>query len=516
MTFGTLFPDLNTNAFSLYPIFDSFHEGVTITDIDGRILYMNSAQGKIDDIIPKEALGKTVTELYRVDEGVSPTIQCLRTRTPVTNLAVFYRTHLGRIVNSIHNVYPLVANDELYGAIIFIKDYGLLTPQVTNKPLSREATTNLDSVTPVTSRSRQSLKNGTRFTFKDIIGTSHKFIKAIQSAEMASESPSPVMFYGETGTGKELFAQSIHNNSSRKKSEYVALNCAAIPENLLEGILFGTTRGAFTGAVDKQGLFEQANGGTLFLDEVNSMALGLQAKILRVLQEKKVRRIGALEEVEIDIKLISSVNQDPHESIKEGSLRPDLMYRLGVVFIVIPPLRERQQDIENLAYYFLYECNRLLHKNIKKISQEVVTLFKSYPWPGNVRELEHVIEGAANMMQKNDILEPNHLTVHLAGKKLQDLQSDESIQTDNATLQDFTTDRPNVRGIPGTEMRDLQVSQKTFEREKIIETLINTEGNASQAARKLGMSPQLMHYKLKRYSINAKHYKVVYHKVNLK
>ncbi|NOR26315.1 MAG: AAA domain-containing protein [Desulforhopalus sp.] len=507
----TLFPGLTANAFSLRPIFDVFHEGVTITDIDGRVLYMNKAQGQIDDLIVKDAIGKTVAELYRVDEGVSPTLQCLKTGEPVINLAVYYRTHLGRIVNSIHNVYPLFAGDKLYGAILFIKDYTMFNPRVAENELSSLNATSLNSVILVTSKSHKTFDNGTRFTFKDIIGNSGKFMQAVKAAEMASDSPSPIMLYGETGTGKELFAQSIHNHSSRKNSTYVALNCAAIPENLLEGMLFGTTRGSFTGAVDKQGLFEEANGGTLFLDEVNSMPKGLQAKILRVLQERRVRRVGSLKESEIDIKLISSVNEDPRESIEQGVLRPDLMYRLAVVYIAIPPLRERLQDIEILSYYFLHECNRALGKSIKKISPKVAELFQSYRWPGNVRELEHVIEGAANMVQDNDTIQQYHLTVHLAGEFSQKEPRDQFSQQENYEQQERGIDHPKLAGKNDTKRQDLQRNNQDFEREQIIQAVILSEGNASLAARKLGISPQSMHYKLKRYQINAKDYKVVYH-----
>lgn len=507
MRITRLFPDLDPTAFSFIPVLDVFHEGVTVTDADGRILYMNQAQARIDDIDAEDAIGMTVLELYSVDEGVSPTIQCLRTRTPITNLAVYYRTKLGKMVNSIHNVYPLIAGGALHGAIIFICDYGALTAQ-SGKPFPRHPSRELHPTARVTSRSHRSLKNGTRFTFKDIMGSSVTFTQAVQAAQMASESPSPIMLYGETGTGKELIAQAIHNHSSRRASPYVAVNCAAIPENLLEGILFGTTKGAFTGAVDKAGLFEEASGGTLFLDEVNSMAIGLQAKLLRTLQERKVRRVGALKEREVDLKLISSVNQNPHVAIEQGALRSDLLYRLGVVFIMIPPLRERPEDIESLAHYFLYECNKFINTKIQRISRQVLTLFKAYRWPGNVRELEHVIEGAANMAKESQTLFPHHLTVHLAGEALRQ-DAEEPGRPPESPAPAGSPPAPS--GLePGEErpkQQDLQESHKAFERRAIVQALIQTDGNASHAARKLGISPQLMHYKLKRYGICAKDYK---------
>lgn len=505
--FNKLFPGIDRNAFSFIPILDSFHEGVMITDVTGRILYMNQAQAKIDDIEVDYAVGKTVTELYRVDEGVSPTIQCLRTRKPIVNLAIFYKTSLGRIVNSVHNIYPMFSDGELFGAVIFVKDYGSIPPHVKEGALPKLTKQTLREVSSVTARSHRTFKNGTRFTFSDIIGTSVKFSQAVRAAELASDSPSPVMLYGETGSGKELFAQSIHNKSSRRSSPYIAVNCAAIPENLLEGILFGTSKGAFTGAIDKEGLIEQANGGTLFLDEVNSMAVGLQAKLLRVLQERKIRRIGALKETEVDLKIISTVNEEPHESIRKGQLRSDLMYRLGVVFITIPPLRERSEDIEKLAYHFLHECNRLVNKEIKKISRDVMNHFLNYSWPGNVRELEHVIEGAMNMVQDTDSIQSPHLTVHLAGKALQnDAQAPVNRTASDSSLND-RVHAFNRHETAEQNTQDLQLLNQRFEKQKIIQALKRAEGNASLAARKLGISPQLMHHKLKRYSIRAKDYK---------
>jgi arginine utilization regulatory protein len=262
-------------------------------------------------------------------------------------------------------------------------------------------------------RPKRVLPNDTQFDFDAIVGCNIDFLRAVNTAKMAANTPSPVMLYGETGTGKELFAQAIHNLSGGRRSRYTAVNCAAIPENLLEGLLFGTTSGAFSGARNKLGLFERANGGTLFLDELNSMATGLQAKILRVIQERKVRRLGSLRETAIDVKIISSVNKEPHVAIAENTLRPDLFYRLGVVFIPIPPLRDRKEDIVLLARHFLAKHSRALNRKVTDISGDVLALFNDYDWPGNVRELEHVIEGAINMVVSSRTIERRHLQSHL-------------------------------------------------------------------------------------------------------
>ena len=205
-----------------------------------------------------------------------------------------------------------------------------------------------------------------------------------------------MLIYGETGTGKELFAQSIHYEGIRKDGPFIAQNCAAIPETLLEGILFGTEKGGFTGAIQRKGIFEQANGGTLLLDEINSMSNELQAKLLRVLQEGYIRRIGGVKDIPIDVKIIATTNEEPLESIKNGTLRKDLYYRLNVIYINIPPLRERKEDILVLSNHFIDKYNFILGKNIHGIEDEVLQCFYRHSWLGNVRELENAIEAAMN------------------------------------------------------------------------------------------------------------------------
>ncbi|MFU8768228.1 MAG: sigma 54-interacting transcriptional regulator [Desulfotignum sp.] len=194
----------------------------------------------------------------------------------------------------------------------------------------------------------------------------------------------------------------IHNFYCGKQGHYVDINCAAIPENLIEGLLFGTVKGAYTGAVDRAGLFEQANGGTIFLDEINSMPLHLQGKLLRVLQERKLRRVGSLTTIDLNVKIISSLNQSPRELVRSGGFRMDLFYRLGVIYIKLPALRDRRPDIEELSRHFLQKYNAQLGKSLRNIAPEVIDFFWQYPWPGNVRELEHVIESAVNFAGRDE------------------------------------------------------------------------------------------------------------------
>jgi arginine utilization regulatory protein len=361
-------------------IFDNFSDGVIVTNSDGVIVYYNCAMSRIDELDPDAVISSKVTDVYDLDNSTSLIMQCLTKGEPIIDEPIYYRTRMGKFANTIHNVMPIFNKKKMVGAICFIRDYHALA----------------DTIASMHVPGKDHQFDSAGVTFEKIIGKDPAFVGAINSARMSASTPSPVMLLGETGTGKELFARAIHNHSSRSAKNYTPVNCAAIPENLLEGILFGTSKGAFTGAVDKAGLFERTSNGTIFLDEINSMPTGLQSKILRSIQESLVRRVGALKEIKINLKIISSVNKDPHIAIAEHTLRSDLFYRLGVVFIHIVPLRQRMEDLELLIHHFIEKHNSRLYKNVVKISEEVMELLKLHSWPGNVRELEHVIEGAMN------------------------------------------------------------------------------------------------------------------------
>ncbi|MEH0018234.1 MAG: sigma 54-interacting transcriptional regulator [Desulfobacter sp.] len=506
-----LFPNVDPSTISLLPILDRFHEGVIVTDASGAILYMNALQEQMDDLKFSDVRGKKVGEVYRVDEDQSPVTRCLRTGERIENLACFYRTRRGKVVNSLHNVIPLRAGRDLIGTVCFIRAYSLMEKEL--KSASDPENTNyIRKRDRVGREGIKRLKNGTRYRFGDIIGTSPDLLAAIEVATLSAGSPSTVMLYGETGTGKELFAQSIHNKSRRRNKQYVALNCAAIPENLLEGILFGTAKGAFTGATDKAGLFERASGGTLFLDEINSMSMGLQAKLLRALQERKIRRVGALDEIPLDLKIISSVNEDPHQAVKSGRFRADLLYRLGVVFIRIPPLRERQADMDALVDYFIEKYNRIMDRRVKSVSDAVNALFRTHDWPGNVRELEHVIEGAMNLVKKHATIRRSHLSIHMGDLHPARAGQDAAMPFTLAfpagehTLQELPEKLSAPLPLPPGEA-GLVHSRSRHEIHIIRQALGQTRGNVARAARQLKLSPQLLHYKLKKYGIDAKSFK---------
>lgn len=482
-----IFPNEDIRHLSILPLLEDFYDGITITDADGYILFINEEQERVDGISKKDILNKKVSEIYHIDDGVSPTMKCLKTKKPIKGLACYYRTHTGKMVNSIHNVFPLFSKDKLIGALCLIQDFSIVEQRF-DAIFHPTTIINLQrkKKEDYTRKKELQFANGTRYRFKDIIGNSKEFQDSLDLAKLAAKSNSPVMLFGETGTGKELIAQSIHNISDRSQNQYMAINCAAIPENLLEGILFGTSKGAFTNAMDKEGLFEKADNGTLFLDEINSMTIGLQAKLLRVIQERKIRRVGSLREIDIDVKIISSVNQNPHQSMRDDMLRPDLFYRLAVVLIGIPPLKNRMTDLKALINHFLIKTNIMLDKSVESVSDNVLRLFKKYPWPGNVRELEHVIESAMHLVVNGKILKSHHLPPHL------------SLLLKEKTIVKKNRFKKNVQ----KESTFLSEVKAEKELSLIRNALEKTHGRPSDAARLIGISPQLMNYKIKKYKIN--------------
>ncbi len=309
---------------------------------------------------------------------------------------------------------------------------------------------------------------------RTIIAQDPKMLELLEVARTIAPSTAPVLISGESGTGKELLARYIHEQSQRRGRPFVAVNCAALPEGLLETELFGHERGSFTGAVaQKKGKFELAHRGTLLLDEVSEMPLALQAKILRALQEGEIDRVGGTKPVAVDVRVIATTNRDLVEEVHKGRFREDLFFRLNVVPLHIPPLRERKGDIPLLANFFLEKYTALNGKGIEGFSPETMKLLEEYSWPGNVRELENVVHRAV-LLAKGPLIEPKDLVI------------DEGL----ASRID-----PPIK--PGTSLKEM-------ERWLILETLKKVGGNRTQAARLLGVSVRTIRNKLKEYKINGK------------
>ncbi len=458
-----------------------FDQGVLMTDHEGTLIYYNDIQATIDKLDPADVLGKKITEVYSYNNDSSTCMRVLKHGHPIINYSLSYRSRNANVGNTIHSVFPLFRNGRIIGTICFVKDYNILERSIPSF---------------LSPKNNEKFAEGTRYTFASIIGSDPAFVDAVKMAKMAGNSPSPVMLYGETGTGKELFAQAIHNFYYSNQKNYIDINCAAIPENLIEGLLFGTTKGAYTGAVDRAGLFEQANGGTIFLDEIDSMPLPLQSKLLRVLQEMKIRRVGSLETVNLNVKIISSMNRPPKELVNSGEFRMDLFYRLAVIYIKIPALRDRLVDIEELGRHFLQKSNRILGKNLENISPQVINFFWNYAWPGNVRELEHVIESAVNMAGENEkTLQLQHcyfadLMGNCYAGKATEISKRQAVPVKNLQYEH-----------PEPIDFNLAENQKRLEKNLIVKALETTKGNIARAADLLGLSRQLLGYKINKYAL---------------
>lgn len=322
--------------------------------------------------------------------------------------------------------------------------------------------------------------NSLSVSTKGIIGKSPKIVEVYKLLARAAMSSSTVLIYGESGTGKELVAQAIHNNSQRRLKRFIAVNCGALAENLLESELFGHVRGAFTGAIaDKRGLFEESNGGTLFLDEIGDVTPSLQVKLLRVLQENEIKPVGSSDSKKINVRVIAATHRDLEALVKAGKFRDDLYYRLKVISIGLPPLRERMEDLDELVGVFIARYAEKNKKQVSHISDDAMELLKRHSWPGNIRELEHTIERAVAMTNTNILFTedfPNDLL------KLS--------LSENSSLPKNTSEN-------GTSLEDLEKSH-------IVKVLNEVQFNKSKASELLGIDRATLYRKAQRYGIDLR------------
>lgn len=457
----------------LIQILDKLSEGIHIVDINGITLYYNQAMGRMEGLDPQEVVGKGLLSHFpSLSKETSTLWQVLQSQKPVLQISQTYLNPRGEKITSVNDSYPLFKDGRIAGALEVARD------------LSREASLTEKVVQlqselhpPLMAKSKSSLLSYYRFA--DIKTQSPIMQKILVRAKRVAASHVSVLISGETGTGKEMVAQSIHAASPRAEGPFVAQNCAAFPEGLLEGLLFGTVRGSFTGALDRPGLFEQAQGGTLLLDELDSMGWNLQAKLLRVLQEGKVRRLGDTRERDIDVRFLATTNRPAEEVLKEGKIRPDLFYRLSVVDLYLPPLKERKEDLKMLVSYFLEHYSALQGRLVPQLHPTVLDLMQSHEWPGNIRELAHVIEGGLVVCEDEFGVDelPNYLRKNKA----------ECIPNQSGGL---------LPQFP------LQEKIEELERQVIQKALDECYGNLTRAAKSLGISRQLLQYKMKRWKMS--------------
>lgn len=481
-------------------IWDDFSSGVTIVDASGFCVYMNAIQQKHDGFSQLAVIGQHITSLYMQHElEPIPTIECLYSGKPILKKSNWYRTMNNHLASTINDFFPLFDKGKKDGAIIFTNWLDVSSLAKNRPQLNDEvAKTGFSEL----------------YTFDSFLGKNPSLATAIAEAKVAAKTSSFVMIWGESGTGKEIFAQAIHAQSTRSEQPFIPINCAAIPENLLEGLLFGTMKGAYTDSTDQAGLFEQASGGTLLLDELNSMSLGLQSKLLRVIQEKNVRRLGSHTEIPVDVRIISILNENPLRAMALGALRQDLFYRLAVVGIAVPPLRDRKDDILFLTREFIDRSEMSSQPCSIGISDEVINMFQAYDWPGNVRELLHVIEGSLVLLGTGTTINIDFLPRHF--KELFEEYSTQNYHStkENETLSLDYVPTPNIqmkerdnsyfdyKKIKRSDTVSLKDCLQKYEKECIINVLRVSGGNVAKAARMLDITSAGLHYKIQSLSIS--------------
>ena len=449
-------------------IIESIDEGIHFIDKDSNTVIYNNSMAKLEQMNKEEVLNKPFINVARtMDIKNSTLLQVIKNKKTIKNNVQRYLNKDGKEVTTINTTLPIIVDNELIGALEISKD-------MTQIQTLTEQIIKLKDIKNINKHNPEKLG----YEFDDIVGGSDAIKKALTVSKKAAKSDATVLIYGETGTGKELISQSIHYASKRSNKPFIAQNCAALPENLLEGILFGTVKGGFTGAIDRPGLFEQANKGTILLDEINSMPIQLQAKLLRVLQEGYVRRVGGTKDIPVDVRVIATTNENPMDILEEGKIRKDLYYRLNVIYIQIPPLRERGNDIVLLSNEFIEKYNKKLDKNVKAISVEGVKMLRSHYWQGNVRELENTIYSSMSMMEDEKIL-----------------------TEDMINISNHKTNTAENSYIVDIEAKPLDCIIEEIEERYIIEALEKAENNVTKAAAILGLARQNLQYKMKKYNM---------------
>ncbi|HEY8893094.1 MAG TPA: sigma 54-interacting transcriptional regulator [Clostridium sp.] len=446
-------------------LLENLDQGVQVVDSEGKTIYYNAVMQKVEGVEFSEVIGKKVNEYLKdVKDEESTLMNVLKTGKKIVGLIQHYGSGYKKKVTTINTTVPVILNNKTIAVIEIAKDMTQLK-ELTESICKLQ---NLDA------------KVNAHYAFSDIYSNNPVMKSVIEKAKKASMSSSSVLIYAETGSGKEVFSQSIHYDGLRKDQPFIPINCAAIPALLLEGMLFGTEKGGFTGAENKKGLFEEANHGTILLDEVNSLEPYLQSKLLRVLQDGYVRPIGSTKSIHIDVRIIATLNEEPKKLIESGKLRKDFYYRLGVLRINIPPLRERKDDIILFVDKLIEKYNKILCKNITGIDEDMIRKLKGYNWPGNIRELTNVIEVAMNMADNNSILTDDHFDSGI---------ENEICLNDHESISNIDKDF------------DLEAYMSNIEKNIIEKILRKNSCNVSKTARELSISRQNLQYKIKIHKI---------------
>ncbi|MYL59067.1 PAS domain S-box protein, partial [Virgibacillus halodenitrificans] len=453
--------DLKEIKTMLEAIIQSSDEAISVVDENGLGLMINPAYTKITGLKESDIVGAPAS--VDISEGESMHMKVLQTRRAVRGV----RMKVGPTNKDVYvNVAPIIVDGKIKGSVGVLHDV-----------------TEVRSLTSELKRARQIIRSlEAKYTFDDIIGGSSEMRLALEQAKVGAKTPATVLLRGKSGTGKELFAHAIHNESDRKHNKFIRVNCAAIAESILESELFGYEEGAFSGAKHggKKGLFEEANFGSIFLDEIGELSLNMQAKLLRVLQENEIVRVGGTDPITLDVRVITATNVNLEKAIMNKTFREDLYYRLNRLPIFIPSLQERVSDLPELVHHIIVKTNQDYGKNVKSISNEALTELKKYNWPGNIRELENVIGRAMIYMDINE----------------------EVIQLEHLPELGVTTkvsNQPTVNDL--TEAQSLQLAVERYERSYIAKIFEKNNFNKTKTAKELKISIRSLYYKLEKHQL---------------
>ncbi|EWG10713.1 sigma-54 interaction domain-containing protein [Cytobacillus firmus] len=444
----------------LQAIIQSSEEAISVVDENGKGILINPAYSRLTGLEEEKVIGKPATA--DISEGESVHMKVLQTRRAMRGVAM----RVGpKRKDVIVNVAPVIVDGKLKGSVGVIHDVS----EIQN--LNREL-----------NRARQIIRTlEAKYSFEDIIGTSEEMTIAIEQARLGAKTPATVLLRGESGTGKELFAHAIHNASDRKYNKFIRVNCAALSESLLESELFGYEEGAFSGAKrgGKRGLFEEADKGSIFLDEIGELTANTQAKLLRVLQEHEITRVGGTKPISIDVRVIAATNVNLEKGIADGTFREDLYYRLNRMPIHIPSLRRRKEDIPLLCSRLIQKINQEYGRNVEGVTEQAAKKLMAYNWPGNVRELDNILGRAIIFMNYNETkIEERHIP---------------DLGANNPS--------PSIEASEEAQNKSLTQMVEQYEAKVIRQTLRNLDGNKTKTAKMLGLSVRNLYYKLEKYEI---------------
>lgn len=444
----------------LKAIIHSSNDAISVVDENGNGILINPAYTRITGLTEEDVLGKpATTDIYK---GESMHFHVLKTKKPVRGVKMLVGPKKKEVAV---NVAPIIVDGQLKGSVGIIHDMSEIRELTTELQRAKERIRTLEA----------------KYNFDDIVGRSEEMLIAIEQARIAAKTPATVLLRGESGTGKELFAHAIHNESDRKYNHFIRVNCAAISESLLESELFGYEEGAFSGAKrgGKKGYFEEANNGSIFLDEIGELSLSTQAKLLRVLQEREIIRVGGTKPISIQVRIIAATNKNLEQEIRKGNFREDLFYRLNRIPIYIPPLRSRLEDIPLLCDHLIKKINHDYGRNVEGITNEAAELLKRYAWPGNVRELENILGRAIIFMDYSE----NRIDIKHLSKLGYNFQKNQE------------QDHPNEASLP------LYTLVENFEKRIISHILHKHRGNKTKTAKELGVSIRTLYYKMEKYGL---------------